>query len=342
MNSLDIKGVNYDVGIKFSSNYSTRKNLDSSTMMRELRVIKDELNCNAVRIYGDNLDRLLECTKIAINENLSVWFSPRLINVNQEESSKFIFDCANEIEKIRKDYPGIVFVIGTKQSLDVKGFTKGNTLFERISYMFKPINLIKNNLGFGVNKELNKFLMNVVSEVRQIFKGNITYAAGHWEKINWDIFDLISVNYYRNKYNASRYKATLNKITKKGKKVAITEFGCCSYQGAEDKGAWGYSIVDRSGQVTKLNNIYVRDENIQAKYIIDLLNIYKETNVYAAFVFNFITPDSRYNENPEYDLDMADFGILKVLPDETGNANIPYLTEKKAAFFEISKFYSNS
>jgi hypothetical protein len=208
--------------------------------------------------------------------------------------------------------------------------------------MFKPLTLIKRSLGFGVSKELNKFLKEAVPQVRQNFNGEITYASGHWEKVNWDLFDITSINYYKNKYNASKYRSTLKELTKKYKRVAITEFGCCSYKGAEQKGAWGYSIVDRSEPIPKLDNHYERDEAVQEKYITDLLKIYSELNVHAAFVFNFIAPESRYNTNPKYDLDMANFGILKVLPDAPKNSFEPYLWERKKAFYKLSKSYSNN
>jgi hypothetical protein len=125
MNGLTIKGINYDAGIKFSPNNGTRISLNSSIMMKEISLIKHELHCNAVRIYGDNLDKLIECAKIALKEELNVWFSPRSINANQQETLEFIRACSKEVEKLRKDYSNLVFVIGTELSLDVKGFIKG-------------------------------------------------------------------------------------------------------------------------------------------------------------------------------------------------------------------------
>jgi hypothetical protein len=275
----------------------------------------------------------LDCVCVDLDPNMEAM-------EKSKEAKALLEEVLLRKEQLRKEYSDIVFVIGTEFSLDIKGFIQGDTIYERISRMFKPASLIKNALGFGIRKELNNFLSKAVLAARQNFKGDVTYSAGHWEKINWDLFDIVSVNYYRNKFNASRYRDYIKKFVNTGKRTAITEFGCCSYIGADQKGAWGYSVIDRSSPVPKLNAPYERDENVQAKYITDLLKIFSEENVFAAFVFNFIVPNAPYNKVPIYDLDMANFGIVKVLPGKNTGTDEPYIWERKKAFYELSKFYS--
>jgi hypothetical protein len=241
--------------------------------------------------------------------------------------------CSRAAEQLRKISPDIVYVIGNEFSLDVKGFIEGETIFIRILNLSKPITIIKNSLGLGPNKELNNFLVKAVSKARQNFKGEITYASGQWETVDWDKFDIIAVNYYRNRFNSLKYRRTVRKFVQKKKKFAITEFGCCSYKGAEQKGAWGYSVTDWMKSRPQLKKLLERDESVQSNYLIDLLNIYLKENVHAAFVYTFIARRAKYNVNPEYDLDMANFGLVKVLPDS-------YAWERKKAFYELSKFYS--
>jgi hypothetical protein len=342
MKKIEDKGVNYDVGVRLSSPNDLNNNINTSIMTEEIRIIKNELHCNAIRIYGENLEKLVECSNIAIKEGLKVWFSPRYIDASFEETLEYIIKCSVAAEKLRKVSSDLVFVIGNEFSLDVKGFIKGETVYERISNLSKPVSIIKNSFGLGINNDLNEFLKEAVVKARQNFKGEITYASGEWEKINWDLFDIIGLNYYRHKFNAWIYKYTVRKMVNKGKKVAITEFGCCCYKGAQKKGAWGYKIVDWYNAKPKLNKIYKRDENVQSNYIIDLLNTYTQENVYAAFVYTFVARKARYNVNPEFDLDMANFSVIKILPDESNNTNIPYLWERKKSFYELSKFYSRS
>lgn len=85
---------------------------------------------------------------------------------------------------------------------------------------------------------------------------------------------------------------------------------------------------------------YKRDESVQSNYLIDLLNIYSSEKVYAVFVYTFISRKAAYNINKKYDLDMANFGLIKVLPSDLNDLKTPYMWERKKAFIEVSKFYS--
>lgn len=341
MNKLKIKGVNYDVGVGLISVNNAINDLNASKMEEEIGVIKNELHCNAVRIYGRDLQKLIECSEIAIKAGLMVWFSPRCINASLEETLDYIIKCSVAAEQLRKISRDIVYVLGNEFSLDIKGFIEGENIFKRISNLSKPIFLIRNYLGLGFNNELNDFLAKAVSAARQKFRGEITYASGQWEKINWDIFDIIAVNYYRNRFNAWKYRRTVSKLVQMQKKFTITEFGCCSYKGAGHKGARGYSIIDWTNSRPKLKRIPERDEGVQSKYLIDLLNIYSEEKVYAAFVYTFIARRAKYDINPEYDLDMANFGLVKVLRSDNNDSKFSYRWERKKAFSELSEFYSN-
>ena len=55
-------------------------------MKRDIQIIRNNLNCNAVRIFGCEIDRLMECTKIALDSGLQAWVSPRLIDADEEET----------------------------------------------------------------------------------------------------------------------------------------------------------------------------------------------------------------------------------------------------------------
>ena len=51
------KGICYDTGF-FNRGVSTHEPFDPEVVARELRVIRDDLHCNAVRITGGDLERL--------------------------------------------------------------------------------------------------------------------------------------------------------------------------------------------------------------------------------------------------------------------------------------------
>jgi hypothetical protein len=98
------------------------------------------------------------------------------------------------------------------------------------------------------------------------------------------------------------------------KPVIIAEFGCCTYQGAENAGGMGWAIVDWGKTPLQLNGDYVRDEGLQARELTDVLSIFESVGVDGAFV----SPTSTYNDNPLYDFDMASYSLVKSYADRHG------------------------
>ena len=118
------------------------------------------------------------------------------------------------------------------------------------------------------------------------------------------------------------------------------EFGCCTYKGAEDKGGMGWAIVDWKKDRPILKGDYTRDEAVQANYLLELLAIFDGEDVFAAFVFTFVTYNYIYNDDPRYDLDMASYGIVRSMGNKGYYKNLPWLPKK--AFFEIGEYYGRS
>ncbi len=338
---MHYKGINYDVGTKTLTGGLTREGFDSFLVTKEIETIKNELHCNAIRISGLDIDRLVRTSEIALKQGLTVWFSPALHYSDQVTTLKYIIQCAMAAEKLRLVYPNIIFVTGCELSLFTSGFINGQTGNDRIKKMFSPLSLLKNMLGIKrvYNKRLNFFLEAAVHEIRKHFRGQLTYAAGAWEKIDWHLFDIIGVDLYRSVYNKRTYVKELQAYKKMGKPISIMEFGCCAYKGADEKGPMGWAIVDWKKNRPELKGKFIRDGHTQAQYIIDLLTIFDKEKVFASFVFTFVSYNYIYDENPQYDLDMASYGIVKVIRrDVQGYEGLPWMP--KIAFFELSKYYA--
>ena len=82
-------------------------------------------------------------------------------------------------------------------------------------------------------------------------------------------FDIISVDNYRSAEVADIFAAGIRSLVAQGKPVAITEFGCTTYQGAADKGARSGEIIvwDMDAAIPLgLNGENIRDEEEQATY----------------------------------------------------------------------------
>jgi hypothetical protein len=202
--------------------------------------------------------------------------------VTEEETMAYFKECAKAAEKLRNVSPKIVFVAGCELTFFMKGLVDGKTSFDRMSTFMNPWRLLKSTLVKGsFNKRLNRFLTEAVSSIRDVFHGQITYASGPWEKVDWSPFDLVGIDYYRDARNKETYRESLREHRKGGKPVAITEFGCCTYQGADDKGGYGWAIVDRGKDPPRLKGQYVRDEEVQSKYLLDLLQIFEEEGMTA-------------------------------------------------------------
>ncbi len=337
---MNRKGINYDVGTFTTQDRSSREVFDQQVVQQEIGIIKNDLHCTAIRISGQDIDRLRFATQCALQNGLEVWFSPAFINAAPAEMLTYFRDCAKAVEELRAQWPQVVFVAGTELTFFMKDLVLGDTPAERMQSFMKPWRLIKSAILRGsFDKNLNRFLAEATQTVRDNFKGPLSYASGAWEGVDWSPFDFIGVDYYRDVGTKMNYREKLRKYTSLGKPVVITEFGCCTYTGAEDKGGYGWAIVDRSQVPARLKGDYQRSEEIQAKLIGDLLDIFEAENVDGAFVFTFVMPKYPYREDPQFDLDMASYSLVKTYENRLGTvyANLPW--DPKQAFYVLAEKY---
>jgi hypothetical protein len=333
-----LRGINYDAGTSFRKDELSRPDFDESVIKKEIEIIRNELHCDAIKITGHDVYRLVKTAEFSLEQGLQVWLTPSYIDATNEEALKHLVECAEAAEQLRVKYDRVIFVLGYEYSLFLKGFIKGNTIYDRLGRMFSPFGIIMNLLGLrsGIYRRLNRFLKDAACEVRKHFKGKLTYASGTWEKINWEPFDIVGIDHYRASYNKSFYKKQLEGYYKFNKPVAVLEFGCCAYKGAEEKGPMGWAITETIGGERVIKGSPVRDEGIQADYIIEVLKALKGENIYAAFVFTFINPLYKYNSDPAHDLDMASYGIVKPI-DLEAYKGLPW--QPKEAFYRLSAYY---
>jgi hypothetical protein len=172
----------------------------------------------------------------------------------------------------------------------------------------------------------------------------ITYAAIPLERVDWTGFDFVSVDLYRSIEVADQFTEGVRALVAQGKPVAITEFGTATFRGAGDRGARGLEIADHdkdTGMPIALNGEYVRDEEGQATYVRELLEVFDAEGVDSAFVFTFALHDFKHRPDgdPRTDLDLASYGIVKVLDDRHGTTYPDMTWEPKAAFRMLAGYY---
>src|SRR5262249_59650575 len=106
---------------------ATRPKLDLVTAERELQIIRDDLHCNAVRLIGQDVDRLVQVAERALALGLEVWLSPALWGRSPEETLHYDVASAERAERLRRHHPHrLVLVLGNELTLMMYGLAPRN------------------------------------------------------------------------------------------------------------------------------------------------------------------------------------------------------------------------
>jgi hypothetical protein len=329
-----------------------RPAFDTKVVHRELEIIKKDLHCNAVRVCGLSIPRLITVAEDALQQGLEVWLSPEMWDRSPRATLGYVTRAAAAAEPLRQRWPDkIVFLVGSELTLFMQGIVKGRNVVQR---MRDPKNVAMLRSG-GHNRPLNAFLKRANAAVRQVYKGNVSYASLVWEKVDWDLFDCVGVDHYRAARIKDRYIEMLQPAFAHGKPVVITEFGYRSYKGADATTAdMAGDIVDyRSVFLHRipilgwffrphLDGSYVRDEELQARSLVDQLETLDHAGVDGGFIMTFVSPISPYDPDPWYDLDMASYSLVRSLAGGKHGTTYPDMAwEPKRSFKAVADFYAS-
>jgi hypothetical protein len=336
-------GVTYDTGFTTAGTTNHEPFLPA-IVQREMRVIREDLHCDAVRITGGVADRLEIAARAAAGAGLEVWYSPFTNGLSQEDLFAFLLDAAVRAERLRAEGARVVFLTGSEISLFTDGFLPGTTFQERAAVLGDPARF--RALLPQLNAELNAYLGRVLAAVRERFHGTVGYASVAFEAVDWTPFDLMAADAgYRDATNADTFPQVLKAQVAQGKPFAVTEFGCGTFRGAADLGSRGDAKVawGQDARPVSIDPDIVRDEQEQADYVREMLDLYDAAGVEAAFVYTFgrwdlPTLGARVGE-PERDFDTGSFGIVRVLPPGVAEGAYAELGwEPKAAFAAVARF----
>jgi hypothetical protein len=205
-----------------------------------------------------------------------------------------------------------VFVAGCELSLFAAGFLPGDDSFARIKGLIGGSPEVLGRFA-EIPARLDAVLADTAAAVRERFGGKVTYAAGTWEQVDWTPFDIVGVDAYGDASDA--FRQGVREHHRFGKPLAATEFGCCTYRGAAERGGLGWDIVDYGAEPPRLDGDYTRDEDEQARYLREMLAVFDEEGVDTAFWFTFAGYEYPHHADPRFDLDMASYGVCKLMPD---------------------------
>jgi hypothetical protein len=341
-------GVTYDTGLT-TEGRSTRRTFSSDVARRELQIIAADLHATAARVYGDDPGRLTAAAGHALDAGLDVWFSPIPVDLTPVELVAYLADRADDAERLRRragagDGTEVVLVLGCELSLFCRGFVPGDTWADRIATMTDPATWADPDRLAAMQRGLDRWHQvhrDVAAAARARFGGRLTYAAGLWEDVPWELYDVVSVDAYRDAANAATFRETLSGLRRFGRPVAVTEFGCCTYRGAGDRGGSGWRIVDRSVEPPVIDGDHVRDEGEQVRYLHELLDEFDAAQLEAAFWFSFAGYELPHRPgDPRHDLDLAAYGLVATLDGAYGRAYPDLTWEPKQAFGAMAEAYA--
>ena len=336
---MNRKGVCYDVG-RVIAGENQRPDFDERVVRRELQIVREDLRCTAVRICGQDVNRVVAAAEMALSAGLEAWLSPELWEHDPAEVLDYLAGAARAAESVRQRWPDrVILSVGSELTIFMRGILPGDTVLERVGSPARLAVTMLRLKALGThNKPLNLFLAQASRVARGAFRGPITYASMPIEAVDWTPFDIVGVDYYRGKSRDS-YGERLKHYFECGKPVVVTEVGCCAYEGAEDRGGRGFLIVDRRhpGQIKAG---YARDEALQAREVGDMLSVLEGAGVDGAFVYGFASPTLVHHHDPLHDFDMASYSLVKTLPDPAAASAYPGMTwEPKQAFRAVADLY---
>jgi hypothetical protein len=341
---MRIRGITYDTGFA-SEGTTTHEPFTPEIVQREMQIIHDDLHCNAVRITGADPDRLETTAKYASEAGLEVWFCPFTNGLTREELFELLVDCAQRAERLRLQGTEVVFLTGSEISLFTSGFIPGESHLERLALLRSPEELRK-EIG-GIRARINEFLGRTVEAIRPRFGGQLSYASIPFEGIDWTRFDIIATDAgYRTAAFAARFRDDIRAFVGQGKAlkktVAVTEFGCGTFRGAGDLANRDDTNIEwgPGARPVGLKGEHIRDEEEQARYLRELLEVFESEGVDCVFVYTFARYDLPYRIATHEDFDVVSAGVVKVLDGGRGETYPEMPWEPKASFYTLADYFA--
>jgi hypothetical protein len=195
-----------------------------------------------------------------------------------------------------------------------------------------------------VGERLNELLVAAVAVVRERFDGPVAYAAGRWERVDWDLFDDVGLDYYRDGQSDDEYAQGLRDAAAHGKPVRVYEIGCCTYEGADKRGGTGWMVLDEwndDGPAWVDGAPPERSEATQARYLQEQMAIYEAEGVDAAFVFTFSQPYLTHDSvDAQHDVDRASYSLTKLYRADTERGQQFPPWEPKESFHALASIFA--
>ncbi len=347
---LSLRGVVYDVGLMFNGTSLSVAHFDTAQVAFDMNVISRLMRCNSVRIEGEDLGRLKAAAELAHQEGLKIFFNPWKHQADADETTAYVEHAAKVAEELRQRGADITFVAACEYTLFSKGAFPGETFDERIGWLMS-LGQDPSEQGRAAafqqlqekNRELNKILKRLCKAIRRQFNGPVTYSSGAWESVDWSMFDVVGVDYYRNGESAADYVAGLDRYKSENKPVIAMEMGCCAYEGAAPKGGFGFSVLqgeDANGDAIWEGGVKpTRSEKEQADYIEENILLLEKAQADGVFVYVFRYPIYPYSDSG-IDKDMVSYALVKSFAPDDARSRLMPSWQPKEAFYRLGALFA--
>jgi hypothetical protein len=343
------RGVVYDVGRSMGLlSMNWRPDYSPALMRRELDIIRADLHANAVRLGARDPRRLLAAAGYAASIGLDVWLGPELWNSTPKRTLRYITEAAAAAEPLFRRWPDrLTFCVGNELTMLMRGIVPGRSHAQR-SHSPRLREIVLSG-----QDTLRAFLAEAAASVRRVYSGPISYSSLPFERVDWDRFDVVGVNFYRQQArSADEYLTKISRLRATGKPVAITEFGFASCRDAANPvflGTFNAAPMSLAGMQIpavrrfirpRVRTVYPRDEQAQAGLLVDQRQLLDQAGVDGAYVMSFSFPLAPYSEDPRHDIDATALSIVRVLRRGQRGTTYPDVSwEPKEAFHAIARYY---
>lgn len=245
--ALAFRGIDYDTGTNYAPGWDSRPDWSEAVLREQLAIIRDELHCNAVTVFGSRPDRLEAGATAAVEAGLHVWLQPRLVDADPAETLDHLGRVASAAESLRATGAPVSLNVGCELSLLTQSIVPGSDYAQRaraLARMWPVLSVF--------NRRLRRLLDRSAAVARDRFDGEITYGAGTWEDVDWSRFDAIGLNHDNDRPDQAGWEDALWQAHAQGKPVLVTEFGCSddlgelldAFTAAEVTGAFVFEFAE--------------------------------------------------------------------------------------------------
>jgi hypothetical protein len=99
----------------------------------------------------------------------------------------------------------------------------------------------------------------------------------------------------------------------------------------------GWNMIDYTKDPPEVRPRLVRSERGQARYLTPQLDRYETMGLYAALVYDFVTPDAPHRRNSRFDLDLASYSLVRTIWDTPAEPAPKWHWEPKLAFHALAQ-----